>query len=350
MVEDTNASSDVQDQIVTATRGGDESITPGDVHPMLSARMPDLSSFEMLHALARTGSLGAVAGELGLTQQAVSSRLASMEALTGVRLALRTTRGTQLTPAGVVVAEWAARLIEVAQHVDAGLAAMRTEKRLRLKVVASQTIAEQLLPRWLIALSSTAARDGRSAPQVLLTATNSDGAVAMVRNGSADLGFIERPSPPRDLGSRMVAQDELVVVVPPAHKWARRSGGISAAELAQTPLVMREPGSGTRDSLTAALRRVLGDDMRQAPPVLEFPSAAAVRAAVLAGAGPAVMSRLTVADDLAAGRLRAVGVPDLDLRRPLAAIWAGGRTPPAGAARDFLSSIAGSSPDRFNSR
>jgi DNA-binding transcriptional LysR family regulator len=69
-------------------------------------------------------------------------------------------------------------------------------------------------------------------------------------------------------------------------------------------------------------------------------SAAAVRAAVLAGAGPAVMSQLAVTDDVALGRLRAIPVPQLDLRRHLRAIWLGARTPPAGALRDLLSHIA----------
>lgn len=73
---------------------------------------------------------------------------------------------------------------------------------------------------------------------------------------------------------------------------------------------------------------------------LELASAAAVRAAVLADAGPAVMSRLAVTDDLTHGRLRAVAVADLDLRRDLRAIWMGGQNPPAGAARDLLHHIA----------
>ena len=91
--------------------------------------------------------------------------------------------------------------------------------------------------------------------------------------------------------------------------------------------------------MTAALRQKLGDSMKQAAPVLEMSSAAAVRAAVLAGAGPAVMSRLAVVDDVATGRLRTVAVPELDLRRDLRAIWVGGRIPPAGAVRDLLSHI-----------
>jgi molybdate transport repressor ModE-like protein len=306
---------------------------------LLSSHMPDLASFEVLLAIARTGSLGAAAREIGLTQQAVSARLASMEAQTGVQLAVRTARGSQLTPGGLVVAEWAARLLDVAHHVDTGLGSLRTQRRQQTKVVASQTIAEQLMPRWLVSLQAAAARRGVTAPNVILTATNSEHAIAAVRDGSADLGFIESPGTPAGLRSRVVAHDELVVIVPPDHKWARRSRALTASELAQAPLVTREAGSGTRDSLTTALRQAVGEEIHQPSPALELSSAAAVRAAVLAGAGPAVISRLAVADDLAVGRLRAVTVPELNLRRQLQAIWVGGRTPPAGAVRDLLSHI-----------
>ena len=301
--------------------------------------MPDLAAFEVLLAVAKTGSLGAAGREVGLTQQAVSARMASIEARTGVRLAVRTPRGSQLTPAGVVVAEWADQLLGVAQHVDAGLASLREGSRAQVKVVASLTIAEQLMPRWLVSMRAAATRRGTSAPQVILTASNSDHVISAVRDGAADLGFIESPAVARGLRSRVVAHDELVVIVPPEHKWARRSRAVTASELSQTPLVTREPGSGTRDSLTAALAQALTDSTQQASPVLELSTASAVRAAVLAGAGPAVMSRLAVADDLAAGRLRAVDVLDLNLRRNLRAIWVGGRTPPAGAIRDLLSHI-----------
>ncbi len=312
----------------------------------LSSRMPELASFEVLLAIAKTGSLGAAAREIGLTQQAVSARLASMEAQTGVQLAVRTARGSQLTPGGLAVAEWAARLLDVAHHVDAGLGSLRTQRRQQTRVVASQTIAEQLMPRWLVSLQAAAARRGVTAPNVILTATNSEHAIAAVRDGSADLGFIESPGTPRGLRSRVVAHDELVVIVPPDHKWVRRSRALSASELAQTPLVTREAGSGTRDSLTTALREALGDEMQQPSAALELSSGAAVRAAVLAGAGPAVISRLAVGDDLAVGRLRAVTVPELDLRRRLQAIWVGGRTPPAGAVRDVLSHIVSAVPHR----
>ena len=306
----------------------------------LSARMPELSAFEVLLAIARTGSLSAAGREVGLTQQAVSSRLTSIEAQAGVQLVARTTRGSQLTEAGVVVAEWADQLLSVAQNVDAGLASLRSESRNRVKVVASLTIAEQLMPRWLVSLQTAGNRHGVAAPQVIFTAINSDHAISAVLNGEADLGFVECPRLPRRLRSRVGGPDQLVVVVPPEHKWARRSTPVTALELSRTPLVMRESGSGTRDSLGAALRQVLGGGAEQAPPVLELNSATAVRAAVLAGAGPAVMSTLAVQDDLRVGRLRTIAIPDLDLRRDLRAIWVGGRIPPAGAVRDLLSHIS----------
>ena len=307
--------------------------------PSLTAHMPELSALEIFLAVARTGSFGAAAREFGLTQQAVSARMASIEAQTGVVLVVRTPRGSQLTPAGVVVAEWADRLLDVAHLVDAGLASMRSERRTRLKVVASLTIAEHLMPRWLVSMQAAARRRGATAPEVIMTATSSDHAIAAVRDGTADLGFIETPHVPGELRSRVIGHDELVVIVAPDHKWARRARSLSASDLIQTPLVTREAGSGTRDSLTEALRHTLGDSMEQAHPVLELSSSAAVRAAVLAGAGPAVMSRLAVADDVAAGRLRTVSVPELNLKRELNAIWVGGRTPPAGVIRDLLSHI-----------
>ncbi|WP_280830277.1 LysR family transcriptional regulator [Mycolicibacterium frederiksbergense] len=306
----------------------------------LSARMPELAAFEVLLAIARTGSLGAAGRELGLTQQAVSSRLASIEAQTGVLLVQRSPRGSRLTPAGVVVAEWADQLLEVAHRVDAGLAAMRTENHKRLTVMASLTIAEQLMPRWLVSLQAAAQRRGAPAPEVILTAANSDQVIAAVRDGSVDLGFVESPVTPTGLSTRVVGHDELVTVVPPNHKWARRSAPVTPAELNDTPLVSRETGSGTRESLSAALRAALGPSSRQASPAIELSSAAAMRAAVLAGAGPAVMSRLAVEDDLTVGRLRVVPIPGLDLRRTLRAVWLGGRTPPAGAVRDLLGHIA----------
>ena len=303
----------------------------------LSAHVPDLAALEVLLAVARTGSLNSAAREVGVSQQAVSARIRAIEAQTGVALVHRTPRGSRLTAEGAVIAEWAARLLDVAAGLDAGIAALRQDRRSRLRVSASSTIAEQLLPAWLASFRA-AAHPGNPPLDIVLTAVNTETVTSHVAEGTADIGFTEGPRPPAGLRSRVIGHDRLAVVVAPGHRWARRSH-VSAAELAATPLVSREGGSGTRDTLSTALAATLGPHAAQARAALSVSTTAAVRAAALAGAAPAVVSELAVAGDLAVGRLIEIQIPELDLRRVLRVIWDGTRNPPAGAARDLITHI-----------
>src|ERR1700722_6773447 len=208
----------------------------------LSARVPDLAALEVLLSVARTGSLGRAAQEAGVSQQAVSARIRAMEAQTGVTLVQRTARGSRLTAGGAVIAQWAARVLDVAGELDAEIAALRHDLRGRLRVCASLTIAERLLPGWLVSFRAAARRRGGEDVDIVLTASNTDGVITNVTDGTCDLGFISSPSAPRSLRSRVIGHDRLVVVVPPGHPWARRSRPVSAAELAATPLVSPEGG------------------------------------------------------------------------------------------------------------
>ncbi|MGK5643173.1 LysR substrate-binding domain-containing protein, partial [Streptomyces sp. URMC 126] len=115
------------------------------------------------------------------------------------------------------------------------------------------------------------------------------------------------------------------------HPWARRRAPLTRAELAATPLILRESGSGTRQVLDAALAAENGP----AEPLLELASTTAVKAAVVSGAGPSVLSELAVGDELAARRLVEVSVAGLSLRRDLRAVWPLGQRP-VGPAWDLL--------------
>jgi DNA-binding transcriptional LysR family regulator len=189
-----------------------------------------------------------------------------------------------------------------------------------------------------VSFQTASLRQGAVAPEISFSATESAAAIAAVRDGEAELGFIETRGALRGLRSRVIGRDELIVVVPPDHKWVRRSAPVTVAELRATPLVSRK--SGWRMLLGADEPAENEDGEQPAAHPLELASAAAVRAAVLAGAGPAVMSRLAVGDDLMHGRLRAIPVAGLDLRRDLRAVWMGAQNPPAGVARDLLHHIA----------
>ncbi|GGT85079.1 LysR family transcriptional regulator [Actinomadura citrea] len=292
----------------------------------VSHRVPDLGALELLLAVVRLGSVGRAAAELGVTQPAASARIRSMERQIGVALLERSPRGSRPTEEGALVAEWARQVVAAAEALDAGLDALRERRDGRLRVVASLTVAEYLMPGWLVTL-----RTVRPGVAVTLRTANSTLVAEQVRRGGADLGFVEGARTPSGLHGTVVATDRLVVVVGPRHPWARRRSGVPAAELARTPLVLREEGSGTREVLDRALAAHGGT----APPMLQLASTTALKAAAVSGAGPVVVSDLAVADEVAAGRLVCVPVPELDLSRPLRAVWPAGRRP-AGPARDLL--------------
>ncbi|MGW6691034.1 LysR family transcriptional regulator [Streptomyces sp. NPDC054961] len=293
----------------------------------LAHRVPDLGAMELLLAVARVGSLSGAARRLGITQPAASSRIRAMETRLGVALVDRSPRGSTLTREGALVTDWARRVVEAAEAFDAGAQALRGRRDSRLRVAASMTIAEYLLPGWLIAL-----RGQRPGTAVSLHAGNSAAVAERVLAHEADLGFVEGLSVPEGLDAVVIAQDRLVVAVAPGHPWARRSRGVEAAELAATPLILRERGSGTRQVLDAALAGMGG----LAEPLLELASTTAVKAAALSGAGPCVLSELALGDELAARRLVSVPVLDTPLDRALRAVWPAGSRP-AGPARDLLS-------------
>ncbi|MGW1465120.1 LysR family transcriptional regulator [Streptomyces sp. NPDC002308] len=296
----------------------------------LSHRVPDLGALELLLAVARLGSLGRAARDLGISQPAASSRIRTMERQLGVALLDRSPRGSTLTDAGALVTDWARRIVEAAEAFDAGAQALRDRRDSRLRVAASMTIAEYLLPGWLIAL-----RAERPGTAVSLLAGNSEQVARRLLLGEADLGFVEGLTTPDGLDGTVVAHDRLVVVVAPVHPWARRRTLLTPQELAATPLILRERGSGTRQVLDAALAVHGG----LAQPLLELSSTTAVKSAAESGAGPCVLSELALGEELSARRLVPVQLTGVRLRRQLRAVWPTGHRP-AGPARDLLSLTA----------
>jgi DNA-binding transcriptional LysR family regulator len=289
----------------------------------MSQRLPDLEALELLVAVAETGSLGQAAARQRISQPSASARMRTLERRLGVRLLVRSPSGSRLTSAGLVVTDWARTVLESAYALVEGVSALRARQHGRLRVAASLTIAEHLMPGWLVTL-----RDVDPDVHVELNVANSAHVIERLRGGEADLGFIEGRGAPRDLHSRAVARDRLVVVVSPAHPWSRKRRPLRPVELATTPLLLREAGSGTRETLEAALAPYGG----VAEPALELGGTAPLRIAAVSGTAPAVLSALAVADEIAAGRL--VEVPsELDLDRVLRAVWPRGRELPDAAVR-----------------
>ena len=251
---------------------------------------PDLDSLELLVTIAELGSLSAASSALGIAQPNASRQLSRLERRLGVRVFDRGARGSEPTAEGRVALEHARRVLDAA---DALVEQVRyAAGHGPVRIVASQTIAEHLMPTFLASLAA-------ELPDVPATfeVENTAGVISALRRARADLGFIEGGEGPGDLGSRVIGHDQLVAVVAPTHPWAVdesiRAAGIDAEQLAAAALIVREEGSGTRAVLATAL-----EPRPVAEPSMVLHSNAAVRTAVAGGAGCALLSELVVAADL----------------------------------------------------
>lgn len=275
----------------------------------------DLHALRLIVLVEEEGSLGAAGRRLGITQPAASAALRAFEARWQLRVAERTPRGTRLTPDGATVATWARDLLHQIDAVRGGLDALsarRSHAGSDLGVAASLTVAEFVLPRWIGTLRA-------SMPEVhlRLQVQNSGQVGELVHSGECAIGFVESTEVPPGLAKRSVGTDRLVIVVPATHPWARRKRPLSREQLLEAEFVVREEGSGTRSTF----ERALGAQPRIA---MVATSTTAMVGAALAGVGPAVVTPYAVRAGLDTGEL--VEVPhDLDLERPLTAIWRRGR-------------------------
>jgi DNA-binding transcriptional LysR family regulator len=207
---------------------------------VLPSTTPDLVTLDLLASVAELGSLGQAADRHQMSQPAVSVRMSQMERQLGLTLLQRGPAGTKLTPAGEHVAALARRVLAEAHALMASAGALVAEQGSQLRVAASLTVAEHLLPGWIGALH-------RESPDVVLTVevTNSSRVLARVTDGCADVGFVEGDESGLDMMNTVVLRsDRLVVVVDAGHPWSRRPSPVRGWELAGADLIVREPGSG----------------------------------------------------------------------------------------------------------
>ena len=274
-------------------------------------------------AAVDAGTLHAAAGSLALTQSAVTKRIAALERRVGRPLLERGRAGVRPTEAGAALYPEARASLAALERARRAVAETGTAKT--LAVAASHTVSGFLLPGWIAGF-----RAAGGAVRISVEVVNSPGVLAAVREGRVELGFVEGDDELAGLESQLLQVDELVCVVRPGHRFARRAA-IRPAELLDEPWIARESRSGTRtiaEHALAARGIVLS-------PALEAASIEALKRAVLDG-GFALLSRLAIEDEVAGGTLAAVPVRDLDLHRELRAVRTARRDGSASAFWDWL--------------
>ncbi|MDE1150437.1 MAG: LysR family transcriptional regulator [Azospirillaceae bacterium] len=258
-----------------------------------------LEQLRIFVAVAERQHVTQAAKALNLAQSAASAAIAALEDRYQTPLFNRVGRGITLTEAGHLFLAEAKAVLARADLAERALADLSGLQRGHLRVQASQTIASYWLPRHLVAF-----RRRHPGVDLDLAVGNTAQVAAALRDGVADLGFVEGAVEGMDLQAHQVALDQLVIVVAPDHPWVFREH-VTAADLEGTPWVMREPGSGTRSAFLAAVA-AMGVDPASLPIALELPSNEAVRAAVEAGGGAAALSASVASGGIEVGLLHPV--------------------------------------------
>jgi DNA-binding transcriptional LysR family regulator len=258
-----------------------------------------LEQLRVFVAVAEREHVTRAAADLNLTQSATSAAVAALEARYATKLFNRIGRRIELTQAGRLFLVEARAVLARAAAAETVLAELAGLKRGSLALAASQTVGNYWLPPLMC-------RYRAEYPGIALGLTigNTETVVAAVRDGIADLGFVEGPVDDPALSVTPVANDELVLVVSAALPRPKRRA-VAAADLKAMRWVSREPGSATRALFEDAMARA-GLRMSKLDVILELPSNEAVRAAVEDGAGAAILSKLVVAALLDAGSLVAL--------------------------------------------
>ena len=254
-----------------------------------------LEQLRIFVAAAEAEHVTRAAQKLNLTQSAASAAIAALEERHGVKLFDRIGRRIALTTAGRAFLSEARAVLARAGAAERALADLAGLKTGELLLAASQTVGSYWLPPRLVVFR--ALYPGVS---LKLRIGNTHDVATMASAGEIDLGFIEGEIADPTLNVEAVDDDELVIVAAPDRRdWLETA---DARALSQAPWVAREPGSGTREAFEATLT-AFGVAAAERENVLELPSNEAVRAAVEAGAGLAVLSRLVAGAALKAGAL-----------------------------------------------
>jgi DNA-binding transcriptional LysR family regulator len=263
----------------------------------------NFNQLQAFYMVAREGSFTAAAARLNISQPAVTRHVRELESLYRLRLFERTGRGVVLTEAGKMLLSFAQRIFSLASDAELTLHSMAHLKSGRLEVGTSRTAGTYYMPEILFAF-----KQRYPGVVVSLHSQNSEWVVDQILGLNLDVGVVVMALKHKHLVIRPFAEEQLVLMVPPGHPWARRQA-VDARELNGKPLIMREKGSGTRNLILSELEK-----SAISPNVtMELASNEAIKQAVQQGVGLALVPRKIAVLEIQQGLLKALPVRGAEL-------------------------------------
>jgi DNA-binding transcriptional LysR family regulator len=264
-------------------------------------RDANFRQLQVLAAVAKHLSFTRAAGELRLTQPAVSMQVQALEKLSGLPLFERVGRQVALTGPGAEMLGYAQAVLRSLADAEDAMAALRGLEAGRISIAVVST-AKYFAPKLLSLFA-------REHPEIelKLTVNNRDAVVQLVLENEVDLALMGTPPRQLETTAFRFAKHPLVIIAAPEHPLAGRAR-VPASALAQETFLVREPGSGTR----AAMERFFAAHRVLPAARTEISSNETIKQAVMAGMGLGFISQHAIGLELSAGqlvRLQIEGLP-----------------------------------------
>ena len=290
----------------------------------------NLHLLRLFTAVADHGGVAVAARALRMSQPAVSRGVRELERQLGVALLERSTRPLRLTSEGAEIHRRAKEIFASARAIEESVADLKGVRRGTLHIGASTTIATYVLPRLISGFA-------RAHPdvEIRLSAVHTRVLVDMIRRYELDLALAEAPIHDADITVTPWRVDEMVVIAARSHRLAKRRV-VHPAELSDELFLLREPESGTRAIVVAALDRARVTMRRS----MSIDGTEVIKQVVAEGLGIGIVSKFAIADQLANKRLVILNVEGLHVQRPFNHLALPTRRPSAVAAA-FYGLIAG---------
>ncbi len=266
--------------------------------------MINLDQLRIFQAVAQSRSFTRAAEIVHLTQPGISKHIKQMEQYFGVPLFDRSGRRATLTEAGTILFEATQEIMATIEAAERRIDDLKGLRGGRLRLGSSFPIGVYILPRVLAEF-----RRRFPAVEVALQISLSETVEAKLLANELDLGLVSHDAGDPGLVARAFMSDELVVIVPPGHRWAKKRH-VAPRELADEMFIVAAQGAGTRAVVEERLQ-ALGIVLTN---VMEFGNLEGAKHAVEAGLGISVQARSVVQREVAAGSLHAVRLTGMDTR------------------------------------
>lgn len=260
-------------------------------------------------AVAEYKKMSLAAQKLFITQPSVSQAIKEIEDYYGVKLFERLSRKLHITESGLYLLKYARHIVQSFDEMEMGL--KNKGQNISLHIGASITVGSCMINNIINKLEKE-----NEDISTIVTVNNTDTLEKMLLNSELDVAIVEGVISNKELITKPIYTDKLIVVVGKNHKFYNKDE-ISIFDLNKENIISREEGSGSRKIFDNILKNYNID----VNIVLSSTDTQSIKNAAINGRGVAVLSSMIVEDELKKGTLRKISLKEVTMFREISVVY-----------------------------